>query len=114
MEQNALPEIVSEQGLLLAMVLKDQSEVRPVYRPGFYIWLRDNYVIWQRFAYECEKVRSTGRQHYSARTVIEYIRHETALREAGEVKLNNNAAPSMARLYMAAYSCPDFFQLRGD
>lgn len=100
----------SEHDVLLAHVAADQGEV---YRPGFYHWLRDNADIWKRFAAEANKLRAQGRSHYGARTIAEFLRHETALRESPELKLNNNQVPSLARLYMRVYECPGFFELRG-
>jgi hypothetical protein len=82
------------------------------YRAGFDAWLRNNFDIFKRFAIEAEKVRSS-RRHYSARTIIEYIRHETTLRENDVFKINNNVAPDCARLYMALRGCHGFFDLRG-
>ena len=69
------------------------------FRPDFAAWLLANVSIWNRFCIEADKVWGRGRRHWSARTIIEYLRHETALREAGDFKVNNNYAPDMARLY---------------
>lgn len=84
------------------------------YRPDFAAWLRENWTIWLRFCEEADKVRRRGRGRYAARTIAEYIRHETALRETGgEFKLNDHFTPGMARLYMATR--PDaqgFFETR--
>lgn len=83
------------------------------YRPEFHAWLTENYWIWDRFRHEADKIRATGRKHYGARTIAEYIRHETALREAGEFKLNDHATPDLARLYMEIDStAAGFFELR--
>lgn len=71
------------------------------FRPGFYDWMAENYAIWVRFKLEADKIRASGRPHYSARTIGEYIRHETALRESGGTfKVNDWWWPPMARLYM--------------
>lgn len=109
MNQETLPEIDDDQKMLLAIVLEDKLMN---YRPGFYHWLLHNYEIWKRFVAEADKLRALGRPHYSARTIIEYLRHETMLRDGTEYKVNNNAAPSLARLYMAVRGCPGFFELR--
>ena len=82
------------------------------YKPEFNDWLKANFDIFQRFVAEADKVRRV-RNHYSARTLIEFIRHETTLREAGIFKVNNDAAPDCARLYMAARGCAGFFDTRG-
>lgn len=84
------------------------------YRPDFARWLAVNYAIWERFEREANKVYDRGRRHWSARTILEYMRHETALREnEGELKLNNNRAPDLARLYLTLYpERSDMFELR--
>lgn len=108
-EQSTLPGVPEEGAELLDLVAKDGGNK---FKAGFFYWLRDNFGIWKRFVQEADKVRAAGRDHYSARTIGEYIRHETALREAGEVKINNNAFPDCARLYMHMRKCEGFFELR--
>jgi len=84
------------------------------YRKGFHDWLADNYYVFKRFSEEANKIRATGRERYSARTIAEFIRHETALSQyGGNYKLNNNVVPDMARLYADMNGCPDFFKERG-
>lgn len=81
--------------------------------PGFHDWLRDNWTIWLRFREEADKIRAKGRGHYSARTIGEFIRHQTALAEDGDFKINNNVFPDMARLYMLTHpGAAGFFELR--
>ena len=72
------------------------------YGASFASWCRDNMHVVDRFFAEADAVWERGLRHYSARTIIEFLRHETTLREAGnaERKLNNNAVPDLARLYM--------------
>lgn len=99
------------------IAITDFESVRPVvtfgsYTPEFTGWLRDNFDIFKRFCIEADKVRRV-RGHYSARTLIEYIRHETTLSERGIFKVDNNVAPDCARLYMAARGCNGFFETRG-
>jgi hypothetical protein len=74
---------------------------REHYAHDFYTWLNDNWHVYQAFAREADKVWARGRTHYSARTIIEYLRHETSVRETGdEWKINDWYTPSMARLYV--------------
>ncbi len=73
------------------------------YRPDFARWLAANWPIWERFEREANAIYASGRRHWSARTIIEFIRHETALREDGEYKIDNCRAPDMARLYLTLY-----------
>jgi hypothetical protein len=85
------------------------------YRPGFAEWLAENWAIWLRFEFEANKMRERGRRKWAARTIGEYIRHSTALREAGgDFKVNDHIWPDMARLYLTLHpAAAGFFELRG-
>lgn len=84
------------------------------YRSDFADWLNANMHIWSAFCREANRVWDSGRRHWSARTIVEYLRHETALREAGgEFKINGNYVPDLSRLYGETF--PDratFFEKR--
>lgn len=85
------------------------------YRDDFVEWLAANFHVWVRFEEEANKLWDRGRRHYSARTIGEVLRHESALeaRLDGEWKLNNNRFPDLARLYMTLYPEREgFFELR--
>lgn len=72
--------------------------------PTFADWLTQNWHVWMAFCREADKVWNRGRRKYSARTIVEVLRHESSLAEVGsEWKINNVRIPDMARLYMAAY-----------
>ena len=86
------------------------------YLPTFAAWLEANWHIWLGFRDQANAIRARGRSHYAARTIAEYLRHQTMLREAADYvfKLNNNNVPDLARLYMALNSSAvGFFHLRG-
>lgn len=85
-----------------------------VFRTGFAAWLEDNLHVWTAFEREATKVMRRGRTHYSARTIIEVLRHESALADHGiEYKLNNNTAPDLARLWcLARPADASLFELR--
>lgn len=73
------------------------------FRRDFMSWLSRNYPVWVSFEEEAERVWRRGRRHYSARTIGEYLRHESALREGPNEhgwKLNDHYWPDLARLYM--------------
>jgi len=70
---------------------------------------RQRYPIWKAFEREANAVWRNGRRHYSARTIGEYLRHETALREDGEWKITD-----MARLYGLMYPERGLFEFRGE
>lgn len=77
MNQIAIDFASADQPMILSVV-ECQSFL---FRPDFRAWLADNFHIWLAFEREANHVWTTGRRHYSARTIGEYLRHETALRE---------------------------------
>lgn len=86
------------------------------FRDDFAEWLESNWAIWLAFAEQADRMWDRGRRHYSARTLVEWLRHETAMREGPNehgFKINNNAAPDLARIYELVH--PDrggFFERR--
>ena len=86
------------------------------FRPDFAEWLEKNPKIWDAFAAQADIIWNRGRRRYSARTIGEWLRHESAMREAPNEhgwKLNDHAWPDCARLYMLAYPDRDsFFETR--
>lgn len=83
------------------LILLAQSH--PEIPPSFVEWLRDNLDIYARFEIEAIRIAESGRDHYSAYTIKEYIRHETLLQDSeSEFKINNNITPSLARLFALA------------
>lgn len=68
---------------------------------AFEHYIESNWHIVERALLEAYRVRRSGKDHYSMRTIIEFIRHETELRDGSEFKVNNNQAPDIARLAMA-------------
>lgn len=71
------------------------------FRAGFICWLEDteNVRLYIEFEKIAKLVASRGRSHYSARTIIEVIRHETVVGGlVGAWKINNNAIPDISRL----------------
>lgn len=67
--------------------------------PDFAQWIAENFVIWRAFEREALRV-AERRPHYSAKTILEVIRHHTQLAErGGEFKINNNVCPDLARLF---------------
>lgn len=85
-----------------------------LFRADFEEWLARNWHVWQAFEREANFVWDRGRRHYSARTIGEYLRHETLVREADcDFKVNDWYWPDLARLYLMIY--PDregFFERR--
>lgn len=80
------------------------AKMHPDISAGFVEWLDENYSIWEKFEEEALKVARRGRDHYSAYTIREYIRHETVLQESdSDFKINNNHTPCLARLFALAH-----------
>lgn len=66
----------------------------------FLAYLPDNLHVWSAFEREARRVISKGFKHYSARTIIEVLRHHSALEEVGGAwKLNDHNTPYLARLF---------------
>ena len=85
-----------------------------LFRPGFPKWLKDNFHVWRSFEHVANEIWARGRRHYSARTIVEVLRHETALREpASNYKINDWNTPDMARLYVLMWPERQLFKLRG-
>jgi hypothetical protein len=69
------------------------------YRPDFPGWLFENSHVYREFERRALRIAQV-RQHYSARTILESIRHDSLIGEVnGEWKVNNNQIPDCARLF---------------
>jgi hypothetical protein len=86
------------------------------FRSDFHTWLEHNYRVWEAFEREANLIWQRGRRHYSARTIGEYLRHESQIREGEnhlQLKLNDHWWPDLARLYMLMHPDRDgFFERR--
>ena len=70
----------------------------------FLDWLPDNLHVWRAFERETFSVIKRGFKHYSSRTILEFMRHHTAIHEAApSYKLNNNLQPYLPRLFDIAH-----------
>lgn len=75
-----------------------------MFRPDFKEWLLENWHIWEGFKREADRIWRTGREHYAGRTIVEYLRHETALaQKSGEFKINDHYTPNLCRLWECYY-----------
>ena len=85
-------------------IIDHAKEYPDLFSSSFISWLPDNLHIWNAFAAEALKVRARGYKHYSARTIIEHLRHHSALTEStGEWKINNNNTTPLAHLFDLRY-----------
>lgn len=84
-------------------------------KQDFAVWLNENWHVFEQFRYEADRARAMGWKHYSGRTIIEVLRHQSNLRASdGRWKLNNNYTPDLCRLYMdLTPSAAGFFETRG-
>ena len=75
------------------------------FRPGFADWLWLNIDIQRAFDAEAIAVAVSGRAHYSAYTIAEYLRHHTNLKSKGtnDYKLPNNWRSNMVRMFAFMY-----------
>jgi hypothetical protein len=85
-----------------------------LFRSDFSAWLESNWHVWLSFEAEAEKAWQLGRRTYSARTLVEYLRHDTNIRQVErEYKINNNFVPDLGRIYgMMHENRADFFECR--
>lgn len=69
--------------------------------------------VWTLFVREADKVHNSGRTHYSARTLLEFIRHHQVI-DAGnrDFVINNNWQGDISRAYMRMRGCWKFFEIR--
>lgn len=81
------------------------------FTPEFMAYLPDNLHVYAAFEREAMRVVRKGFKHYSARTLIEVLRHHSALEdESGKAwKLNDHFTPGWARLF--ALMNPDHAKL---
>lgn len=105
--------------LLCALQQVEQND--GLFQPKFAKWLAQNWGLWLAFVGQAEAVWSTGKRHYSARTIIEFLRHQTSLRQAtyeegpsgSPLKINNSYVPDIGRLYGLVYAGREtFFECR--
>jgi hypothetical protein len=85
-----------------------------LFMDGFEAYLNEQWAVWKAFEHEAQRVAFRGRQHYSAKTIVEWLRHETVVKEANSLfKVNNNATSSLARLFVLRHPrFADFFEFR--
>lgn len=86
---------------MIARGLKIVGDRPDHFRPDFAGWLAENWHIYQEFERRALQV-ARFRKHYSARTIVEVMRHDSLISERdGEFKINGNYVPDMAALAMA-------------
>lgn len=78
---------------------------KSMFTEEFAEWVGQNLHVFAAFVEQARYVKKVMRRdHYSARTIGEWLRHNSAIKEKGNGwKLNNNWFPALARLSMLAY-----------
>lgn len=96
---------MSEQhDLFMPRALQVATENEAKFPDDFLEWLPENMHVFEAFSLEATKVKARGFTHYSAYTIVEFLRHHSAVRETkGEWKINNNHRPYLARLFDLVY-----------
>ncbi len=77
-------------------------------------WFEDNWHVVQAFENEALKIIARGRNHYSARTIVEVMVHESIIKETdGAFKIGNDNAPDLARVFVVLHpEHVDFWEYR--
>lgn len=69
----------------------------------FMDWLPKNLHVYGAFCKEALSVRQRGFTHYSSRTIVEFLRHHTAIKEnpapGAGWKINDHNVPYLGRLF---------------
>lgn len=80
----------------------------------FLAYLQDNLHVYAAFEREALKVSARGFKRYSARTIVEVLRHHSALQDSdARFKLNDRFTPGWARLFALMHpEAADLFEFR--
>lgn len=85
-------------------IVKLAEQNDEMFSKDFLKWLPTNLHVWAAFCDQAFKVRAKGFKHYSARTIVHFLRHHSAVTEStGPWKINNNYSPYLARLFDLKY-----------
>lgn len=91
---------MSNMGTIQAIIKSNPEK----FNTEFAQWIAENEHIFRSFSLEAMKVKQRGFKHYSSRTIVEFLRHHTNLREAsGGFKINDHSVPYLARLFDLMY-----------
>jgi hypothetical protein len=88
----------SKHELLMDIVLKNPE----TFPDEFAVYIFENFNVYDAFEREAFKVIARGYTHYSARTIIEVLRHHSNLSDNSETwKLADHPMPYLSRLFAA-------------
>jgi hypothetical protein len=82
-------------------MIPDLQPYARFFRPGFLGWLAANKPIYYAFEQQALILIRKEWKRFSARTIVEELRHYTRHRERGNcsLKINDHAAPDLARVF---------------
>jgi hypothetical protein len=81
---------------LMGIVLNNPD----VFPDEFVAYISENFNVYDAFEREAFKVIARGHTHYSARTIIEVLRHHSNLSDNSEIwKLADHPMPYLSRLF---------------
>jgi len=77
-------------------------------------WFIENWHVVEAFERIALKLISMNREHYSARTIVEVLVHQSAVKEInGVYKIGNDNAPNLARVFVVLHpEHVDFWEYR--
>lgn len=95
------------------LVQKFMSEHPQFFRKSW-DWFDGNWHIVEAFEESALELITIGREHYSARTIVEVLVHESVLKEVeGRFKIGNDNAPDLARVFVVLHpEHVDFWEYR--
>lgn len=76
-----------------------------LFTEGFIKWIHSNLHVFSAFCDRAKAVVSSGRTHYSARTIIETVRYHTDIKQKNgkSFKIDNDMVPYLSRLCELVY-----------
>lgn len=100
MNQLALDFVPDRKRTAIGMVAN-----RPLwFRKDFAAYLTENWRVYEAFERQANRIWERGRRHYSQRTIIEVLRHESALTDNDpDFRLNDKWTKDLARLWVCFY-----------
>jgi hypothetical protein len=82
---------------MLMDIVMERDDIFP---DEFVTYLSENFNVYDAFEREAFKVINRGYSHYSARTIIEVLRHHSNLSDNSEIwKLADHPMPYLSRLF---------------
>ena len=77
-------------------------------------WFLENWHVVEAFERQALRLIGMNREHYSARTIVEVLRHHSVLNDTSDAfKINDHNAPDLARAFVVLHpEHVDFWEYR--